>query len=61
MLFAISNEVEQTRCNVFVTCKTFAGKLKLYSCKIENRSLKTTLTVGMICRQADGMKALREN
>ena len=55
MLFAISNEVEQTRGNVFVTCKTLATKLKLYSCNIENRSRKTTLTVGMICRQADGM------
>ena len=55
MLFAISNKVEETLCNVFVAWKTLATKLKLYSCNIENRSRKTTKTVGMICRQADGM------
>jgi len=55
MLFAISNSVEQTRGNVFVTCKTLATKLKLYSCEMKNGSRKTNLTVEMICRQADGM------
>ena len=48
MLFVISNEVEQTLSNVFVTCKTLVTKLKLYS-------RNTTLTVRMICSQADGM------
>ena len=55
MLFAISNKVEQTRGNVFVPCFTLATKLKLYSCNIENRSRKTTKTVGMIFGQADVM------
>ena len=55
MLFAISNKVEQTRGNVFVAWKTLATKLKLYSCNIENRSRKTTLTAKMMCSQADGM------
>ena len=55
MLFAISYKVEQTRGNVFVACKSLATKLKLYSCNIENGSLQTTLTVGMMCRQADVM------
>ena len=55
MFFAISNKVEQTLCNVFVPCFTLATKLKLYSCNIENRSRKTTLTVGMIFGQADVM------
>ena len=55
MLFAISYKVEQTRGNVFVACKTLATKLKLYSCNIENRSRKTTKTVGMIFGWADVM------
>ena len=54
-MFFISNEVEQTLGKGFVTCFTLATKLKLYSCNIENCSILPTLTIGMICRQADGM------
>ena len=55
MLISTSNEVEQTRSKVFVTCKTLAEMLKLCSYKIENGSRKTILTGRMIWRQADGM------
>ena len=54
-MFVISIKIEQTRADVFVTWKTLAAQLKQYSCKVENRSRKTTLTGRMIWKQADGM------
>ena len=58
MLFVISNKIEQERTNAFVTWKTLAAQLKQYSCKVENRSRKITLTGRMIWKQADGMTFL---